>query len=231
MSARVLIIEDDQYLARIMAKYLVAEGYEAHIAADGAVGLSEVESWDPDLLILDLMMPKVDGLEVCRRVRLTRRIPIIMVTARGEIEDRVQGLDLGADDYLVKPFAMKELLSRVRALFRRSGAEPADRERVIAFPDLTIRPAKYEVTVADQVIPLTPKEFELLVLLAANPGQVLTREQLLERVWGYDYFGEPRTVDVHIKRLRSKLDSGGVSHTYIQTVWGVGYKFEVCDRE
>ncbi|MGE5561532.1 MAG: response regulator transcription factor [Chloroflexota bacterium] len=226
-----LIVEDDQYLARIMAKYLVAEGYETRIAADGAAGLAEVDAWDPDLVVLDLMLPKVDGLEVCRRIRITRRMPIIMVTARGEVEDRVQGLDLGADDYLVKPFAMKELLSRVRALFRRAGGEPADRERTLTFPGLTIRPAKYEVTVAEQTVPLTPREFELLVLLANNPGQVLTREQLLERVWGYDYFGEPRTVDVHIKRLRSKLEAGGAPHTYIQTVWGVGYKFEVVDRE
>lgn len=231
MNARVLIIEDDQYLARIIAKYLVAEGYEARIAGDGAAGLAAVESWDPDLIILDLMLPKLDGLEVCRRVRLTRRTPIIIVTARGEVEDRVQGLDLGADDYLVKPFAMKELLSRVRALFRRAGADQADRERVLAFPGLTIRPEKYETTVADRPVALTPKEFELLVCLASTPGRVFTREQLLERVWGYDYFGEPRTVDVHIKRLRGKLEEAGAPHTYIQTVWGVGYKFEVGDRE
>lgn len=218
------MIEDDVELAELMAVYLRGAGFQVRTAATGHEGVSTAAAWSPHLIVLDLMLPGMDGWEVCRQVRRVSRKPILMVTARGDEEDRVRGFEEGADDYIVKPFLPRELVARVKAHLRRF-REPAaaPEHQRIEFPRLILDRGSYELYVHEHLVPLTPKEFELLWLLAANPGRAFPRELLLERVWGFDA-GDARTLEVHISRLREKL---GPAKAWVKTVWGVGYKFEV----
>lgn len=220
---KILIVDDDVRIAELMRLYLVKEGYETREALSGDGAVAEFRRWRPGLVVLDLMLPGMDGYEVCREIRKDSNVPIIMLTAKGETFDKVLGLELGADDYIVKPFEPKEFLARIKAVLRRYERRE-DSSRIIEMPNLEINPATYQVTYRGAVLELPPKEFELLHFLAANAGNVYTRDQLLNKVWGYDFMGDSRTVDVHIKRLREKMpaeDAWG-----IKTVWGVGYKFE-----
>ncbi|MEW8957664.1 MAG: response regulator transcription factor [Moorella sp. (in: firmicutes)] len=221
---RILVADDEGGLRQLVRLYLEKEGMEVDEAATGRQALTRLEEAEYDLLILDLMMPDGDGWSVCREVRRKSDLPIIMLTARGEETDRLLGFDLGADDYVVKPFSPRELVARVKALLRRTGAgQPEDGE--LSFPGLSINIPGREVMVEGRpVTNLTPKEFDLLLFLARHPGQVMSRERILEKVWGYDFYGDLRTVDTHIKNLREKL---GRERGFITTVWGVGYKFEV----
>ena len=223
----ILIADDDPVVHESLGLYLESEGYEHQSAYDGQQALEMVESLHPDLIVLDLMMPRVSGIDVCRTVRQTSTLPIIMLTAKGEEIDRILGLELGADDYIVKPFSPREVLARIKAVLRRFSEKTGDEDSsIIRLPQLEISLENYQVKAAGKVIPCTPKEVEILHMLTSNVGQVFSREQILSRVWGYDYFGDTRTVDVHVKRLREKLQ--GVSDKWeIKTVWGVGYKFEV----
>jgi DNA-binding response OmpR family regulator len=223
--ANILIVEDDTNINTIIKMYLEKEGYTIASAYDGESGIRLFGQGNYDLVILDIMLPIVSGYEVCRRIREKGRTPVIMLTARGDTADKVAGLEMGADDYIVKPFEMQELLARVKAVLRRSG-EYESKPVKLAFSDLEIDLASYTVTADGQTMELPPKEMELLSFLAANKNTVFTREQLLEKVWGYNYFGDSRTVDVHIKRLREKLPQDS-PFWQIKTVWGVGYKFEV----
>jgi DNA-binding response OmpR family regulator len=220
---RVLIIEDDQVLARLMTLYLQNAGFAVAVAASGGEGLRQAEVWSPHLVLLDLMIPGLDGWEVCRQIRQFSRIPILMVTALGEEEDRLRGFAEGADDYVVKPFLPRELVARVKAHIRRASAPPATpgRER-IDYPGFALNRERFTLHLQGKPVELTPKEFELLWLLAANPGRAFARDLLLERVWGFDA-GDARTLEVHVSRLREKL---GPHKGWIRTVWGVGYKFE-----
>ena len=223
---KILIVEDEKKIARFLELELTHEGYEVETANDGRTGLDKALADDPDLLILDLMLPELSGIEVCRRLRHQSDVPIIMLTAKDETFDKVLGLELGADDYVAKPFDMKELVARIKAVSRRfQPAEPTDHQLV--FPGLTINIDQYTVMYMGKELEMPPKELELLHFLASHPGIVFTREQLLEHVWGYDYFGDSRTVDVHVKRLREKLTDGERMGWQIKTVWGVGYQFEV----
>ena len=225
-NTKVLIIEDDGNIAELLRLYLEKDGYEPHIAADGAEGLDMFEKVEPDIVLLDIMLPVMDGWEVCRRIREKSKTPIIMLTAKGELNDRVMGLDNGADDYITKPFEMKELLARVRAVLRRSRGEEPEKPKKLVFDKLVVDIGSYELLVDGKRVDAPPKELELLYHMASEPNKVFTRNQLLDEVWGFDYFGDSRTVDVHIKRLREKLE--GVSDKWnIHTVWGVGYKFEL----
>ncbi len=223
----ILIADDDPVVHESLGLYLDAEGFGHVSAYDGAQALEMAGSEQPDLMILDLMMPKMPGADVCRTVRKTSKLPIIMLTAKGEEIDRIIGLELGADDYIVKPFSPREVLARIRAVLRRF-SEPQNEEEsaVIRFPQLEISLSNYQVKAQGQVIACTPKEVEILYMLTASAGQVFSREQILSRVWGYDYFGDTRTVDTHIKRIRQKLPQSGVPWG-LRTVYGVGYKFEV----
>ena len=226
---RILIADDDGNIAELISLYLTKEGYEVRKAADGREALQLVNSFNPNLLILDIMMPELDGYEVCREVRKTSQVPIIMLTAKGETFDKVLGLELGADDYMVKPFDTKELIARVKAVLRRleSKGETTNTKKLM-YPELVINLSNYSVTFHDKEIEMPPKELELLFFLAANPNQVFTREQLLNQIWGYEYYGDTRTVDVHIKRIREKINGEDENLGWsIKTVWGVGYKFEV----
>jgi len=227
MAGRVLVIEDDGNIAELLRLYLEKEGFTVSIAKDGGQGVEEAASFRPNLIILDIMLPVLDGWGVCREIRRTSNVPIIMLTAKGETFDKVTGLELGADDYLVKPFEPKELIARIHAVLRRYGEdEPESTEKRLSFDKLTINLDSYELLVDGQKIDTPPKELELLFHLASTPNRVYTRNQLLDEVWGFDYFGDSRTVDVHIKRLREKLE--GVSDQWsLKTVWGVGYKFEL----
>ena len=222
----ILICDDDPVVHESLGLYLSSEGYEHQSAYDGQQALEMVESLHPDMVVLDLMMPRMSGIDVCRTIRQTSSIPIIMLTAKGEEIDRILGLELGADDYIVKPFDMKELVARIKAVIRRFQAADAP-EKELVFPGLTINISQYTVTYMGKPLEMPPREIELLYFLASHPGMVFTREQLLEQVWGYDYFGDSRTVDVHVKRLREKLSGGEELGWQIKTVWGVGYKFEV----
>ena len=228
---KILIVDDDSNIADLISLYLMKECYETRIVGDGEAALSAVGSFEPDLILLDLMLPGMDGYQVCREVRSSKDTPIIMLSAKGEIFDKVLGLEMGADDYMEKPFDSKELVARVKAVLRRyhkQAPEPADNnEKIVGYPDLIINLTNYSVTYKGSRIDMPPKELELLHFLASHPNQVFTREQLLEQVWGYDYFGDSRTVDVHVKRLREKLTEGEKLGWQIKTVWGVGYKFEV----
>ena len=222
----ILICDDDPVVHESLSIYLDAEGYEHISAYDGEQALKMVEERRPDLMILDLMMPKMSGIDVCRTIRLTKSLPIIMLTAKSEEIDRILGLELGADDYIVKPFSPREVLARIKAVLRRF-SEPAQQdESIIRFPQLEINLSNYQVKSGDKVIACTPKEVEILHMLAARAGQVFSREQILSHVWGYDFFGDTRTVDTHIKRIRQKLPQEGVPWA-LKTVYGVGYKFEV----
>lgn len=226
MPKTVLIVEDDRNIADLLRLYLEKEGYEVAIALDGLRGVEQFHAVDPSLVLLDVMLPGMDGWGVCRTIRAESKVPIIMLTAKSETEDKVAGLKQGADDYITKPFEMKEVLARIEAVLRRSGIEPERAARRLVFDKLIIDMDAFELTVADKKVPTPPKEMELLYHLASTPNRVYTRNQLLDEVWGFDYFGDTRTVDVHIKRLREKLE--GVSDKWeLKTVWSVGYKFEV----
>ena len=222
---KIMIVDDDANICELVRLYLEKEGYETVICLDGARALEEFHHSKPDLAVLDIMMPKVDGMSVCREIRKTSDMPIIMLTAKGETFDKVLGLELGADDYMVKPFEGKELVARVKAVLRRYLKEE-DEEKKIEYNNLSINLSNYELIVGGKVLDTPPKELELLYFLASHPNRVFTREELLEDVWGFDYYGDSRTVDVHVKRLRGKLE-GMEEDWQLKTVWGVGYKFEV----
>jgi len=225
MANKVLIVEDDGNIAELLHLYLEKEGFETAVAGDGLKGLELFGSFAPDLVLLDIMLPGMDGWAVCRKIRESSKIPIIMLTAKGETTDKVTGLEMGADDYIVKPFEMKEVLARIHAVMRRYG-DGGPEEKKLTFDKLVINLDSYELIVDGRRVDTPPKELELLFHLASSPNRVFTRNQLLDEVWGFDYFGDSRTVDVHIKRLREKLE--GVSDKWcLKTVWGVGYKFEV----
>ena len=223
---RILIVDDDENIAELISLYLTKECFDTKIVFNGEDALSTFETYEPNLILLDLMLPGIDGYQVCREIRAKSGVPIIMLSAKGEIFDKVLGLELGADDYMVKPFEPKELLARVKAVLRRSDTKESNVEKEIVFPNLTINLSNYELKINGNIVEVPPKELELLYFLASNPNRVFTREQLLEEVWGFDYFGDSRTVDVHIKRLREKLE-GVEANWQLKTVWGVGYKFEV----
>ena len=228
MAKTVLIVEDDQNIAELLKLYLEKEGYTAAVAADGGAGVDLFRKLQPDLVLLDVMLPVMDGWGVLRTIRQDSTVPVIMVTARGELSDKVSGLKMGADDYITKPFEMKEVLARVEAVLRRGGSaeEVAGSGKKLTFDKLVIDLEAFELIVDGKKVDTPPKEMELLFHLASSPNRVYTRNQLLDEVWGFDYFGDSRTVDVHIKRLREKLE--GVSQQWsLKTVWGVGYKFEV----
>ena len=226
MAKTVLIVEDDRNIADLLRLYLEKEGYTVVIAPDGMRGVEQFRTVHPSLVLLDVMLPGLDGWGVCRAIRAESQTPIIMLTAKSETEDTVNGLKQGADDYITKPFEMKEVLARIEAVLRRSGIEPEKSRRRLEFDKLIIDMDAFELTVDGKKVPTPPKEMELLYHLASTPNRVYTRNQLLDEVWGFDYFGDTRTVDVHIKRLREKLE--GVSDQWdLKTVWSVGYKFEV----
>ncbi len=227
MAKRALIVEDDSNIAELLRLYLGKDGFEVMIAPDGGKAESMFDLFTPDVVLLDIMLPVKDGWQVCRDIRAKSAVPIIMLTAKGETTDKITGLDMGADDYVTKPFDVKELIARVHAVMRRSDNDgPA--EKKLTFDKLIINLDSYELVVNGVKIDTPPKEMELLYHLAASPNRVFTRNQLLDEVWGFDYFGDSRTVDVHIKRLREKLE--GVSDKWcLKTVWGVGYKFEVTE--
>ncbi len=226
---KILIVDDDNNIAELISLYLLKEFFECKIVNDGYAALEAAKSFSPDLILLDIMLPGIDGYEVCRELRKTSNVPIIMLSAKGEVFDKVLGLELGADDYIIKPFDSKEMVARVKAVLRRyqtpAETAPASDEKIVRFPDLEINMSNYAVTYCGSPVEMPPKELELLHFLASSPNQVFTREQLLDNIWGYEYMGDTRTVDVHIKRLREKLK--GNSNWNIATVWGVGYKFEV----
>ncbi len=223
---KVLIADDDSNISELIKVYFEKDGFETVTARNGKEAVELFKSEAPSIVILDVMMPEMDGWQVCREIRRVSNIPIIMLTAKGETFDKVLGLELGADDYMVKPFDPKELIARVKAVLRRSETKETSTEKELVFPNLTINLTNYELKINGNITEVPPKELELLYFLASNPNRVFTREQLLERVWGFDYFGDSRTVDVHIKRLREKLE-GAESNWQLKTVWGVGYKFEV----
>lgn len=227
MATKLLVVDDDVNICDLLKIYFENEGYEVKTAADGAEGVTAFKMYDPDLVLLDIMMPKKDGWQVCREIREISSKPVIMITAKGEIFDKVLGLELGADDFVVKPFDMKELSARVKAVLRRYQTQGTRRDSdVIKFDNIEISHEKFELKLRGKPVDVPPKELELLYFLASNFNHVFTRDQLLDKVWGFDYLGDSRTVDVHIKRLREKLD--GVSDKWIlKTVWGVGYKFEL----
>ena len=225
MLRKVLIVEDDKNIADLLRLYLEKEPMECQVANDGLTGLDKFHQFQPDLVLLDIMLPGMDGWSVCKKIRETSKVPVIMLTAKGELEDKVSGLEMGADDYITKPFEMKEVLARIHAVLRRFGEEQQTEKR-LSFDKLVINLDSYELLVDGKRVDTPPKELELLFHLASAPNRVFTRNQLLDEVWGFDYFGDSRTVDVHIKRLREKLE--GVSEQWcLKTVWGVGYKFEV----
>lgn len=226
---KILIVDDDSNIADLISLYLMKECYETRIVGDGEAALAAVSAFEPDLLLLDLMLPGMDGYQVCREVRSSKDTPIIMLSAKGEIFDKVLGLEMGADDYMEKPFDSKELVARVKAVLRRyhkqqNVAVAESNDKIVAYPDLTINLTNYSVTYMGEPIDMPPKELELLYCLASNPGRVFTREQLLDQIWGYEYVGDTRTVDVHIKRIREKLHDN--ENFKISTIWGIGYKFE-----
>lgn len=226
MAIKILIVEDDSNIADLLRLYLEKEGYEISIASDGGKGVESFRRVQPDLVLLDIMLPVLDGWGVCRAIRAESKTPVIMLTAKGETEDKVSALKQGADDYVTKPFEMPELLARIEAVLRRSGTVPEKNSKRLVFDKLVIDMDSFELTVDGKKIPTPPKEMELLYHLASTPNRVYQRNKLLDEVWGFDYFGDTRTVDVHIKRLREKLE--GVSDQWsLKTVWGVGYKFEV----
>lgn len=230
---KILIVDDDDNIAELISLYLTKECFETRTVGDGESAISEFKEFNPDLILLDIMLPGMDGYDVCREIRKTSTKPIIMLSAKGEVFDKVLGLELGADDYIIKPFDSKELVARVKAVLRRYREIPAPQTDSgdthstgpVEFPYLVINQANYTVTYKNRIVDMPPKEFELLFFLASSPNQVFTREQLLNNIWGYDYVGDTRTVDVHIKRLREKLTDN--EYWSISTVWGIGYKFEV----
>lgn len=223
VETKVLIVDDDSNICDLIELYFQKEGYKSYKTYNGKDALKVFNEKQIDIIVLDIMMPQMDGYEVLKEIRKTSQVPVVMLTAKGETFDRVLGLELGADDYIVKPFEPKELVARVRAVLRRY--KPQTQKRAIEFHDLIVDADSYIVTYKNNVIEMPPKEFELLYFLASNPNKVFTRDQLLYEVWGYDYPGDSRTVDVHVKRIREKLEEG--NEWQVKTVWGVGYKFEV----
>ena len=227
MATKILIVDDDLNICEVLKIYLTKAGYDVKTAADGVEAVDTFRTYEPDLVLLDIMMPRKDGWQVCREIREQSAKPIIMLSAKGEVFDKVLGLELGADDFMVKPFDMKEVEARIKAVLRRYNARDSfNSDEVIRFDNLEISKQKYELKLGGKVVDVPPKELELLYFLTSNANRVFTRDQLLDKVWGFDYLGDSRTVDVHVKRLREKLE--GVSDKWIlKTVWGVGYKFEV----
>lgn len=229
---KILIVDDDENIAELISLYLTKECFDTSIVNDGESALKEFERYQPNLILLDLMLPGIDGYEVCRQIRRTSEIPIIMLSAKGETFDKVLGLELGADDYIIKPFDSKEMVARVKAVLRRFKSNTATTEEVsdkptgeyVKYPDLIISISNYSVTYMGESIEMPPKELELFYFLASHPNQVFTREQLLDHIWGYEYIGDTRTVDVHVKRIREKISDHPAWQ--ISTVWGIGYKFE-----
>ena len=227
---RILIVDDDNNIAELISLYLTKECYDTQIVNDGEAALAAVDSYNPNLILLDLMLPGIDGYQVCREVRAKNNIPIIMLSAKGEIFDKVLGLELGADDYIMKPFDSKELVARVKAVLRRYHPIKVETSHVVEmkcveYPDLVVNLSNYSVLYMGKPVDMPPKELELLYFLASSPNQVFTREQLLDHIWGYEYIGDTRTVDVHVKRLREKIKDH--ESWQLSTVWGIGYKFEV----
>ena len=223
---RILVVDDEPHIVELVRYNLTQEGFDVSVAYDGHEALEKARQDAPDLVILDLMLPYVDGLEVCRHIRRDSAVPILMLTAKDSEQDRVLGLDLGADDYVTKPFSPRELVARVRAILRRSAKETDPDETPLAVGDLALDPTTHEVRLAGRLIGLTTKEFNLLQLLMRHPNQVFTRDFLLENIWGYEYFGSTRTVDMHISRLREKIEDDPDAPTFIMTVRGVGYKIK-----
>ncbi len=235
---KLLVVDDDPNICELIELYFMKEGYEVKACHEGDKAVDAFRDFDPDIILLDLMLPGMDGYDICREIRKESSVPIIMLTARGETLDRVVGLELGADDYIPKPFEPKEVIARVKAVLRRTEIASDSREdkqvEYIEYPGLKVNISSYNVEIADEKIEMPPKELELLFFLATHPDRVFTREQLLGNVWGYDFFGESRTVDVHIKRIREKIeavDVDGKLPWVIETVWGVGYKFETAEEE
>ena len=227
MDTKILVVDDDNNISELLKVYFTNEGYEVKTASDGVEGISYFKMYEPDIVLLDIMLPKKDGWQVCREIREMSSKPIIMITAKGEVFDKVLGLELGADDFLVKPFDMKELSARVKAVLRRYQAHSTpDDDEVVKFENIEISRQKYELKLKGKSVDIPPKELELLYFLASNYNRVFTRDQLLDKVWGFDYLGDSRTVDVHVKRLREKLE-GASDKWILKTVWGVGYKFEL----
>lgn len=225
-SGKILVVDDDLNICELLRLYIEKEGFSVVTANDGVEALRLFEKESPELIMLDIMLPGLDGWQVCREVRKTSQCPIIMLTAKGEVFDKVLGLELGADDYVVKPFEAKEVVARIRAVLRRTGKSDGSEVKEVKWDKLSINLTNYELKVNGVQVDTPPKEMELLFHLASNPNRVFTRDQLLDEVWGFDYYGDSRTVDVHVKRLREKID--GVSDKWeLKTVWGVGYKFEV----
>ncbi|NLL63677.1 MAG: response regulator transcription factor [Ruminococcaceae bacterium] len=223
---RILVVDDDANICELLRLYMEKEGFSVTIANDGETAVRVFSEVNPDIVILDIMLPKMDGWQVCREIRKISDKPIIMVTAKGETFDKVLGLELGADDYVVKPFDTKEIMARVKAVLRRTVVANEEEAKQVEYEDLSINLTNYEMKVKGEVISTPPKELELIFHLASNPNRVFTRDQLLDEVWGFDYYGDSRTVDVHVKRLREKLED--ISPKWaIKTVWGVGYKFEI----
>ena len=223
---KIMIVDDDENISELLRLYLEKDGYTVQIAEDGEVALREFDVFEPDLMLLDIMMPKVDGYKVLEEVRKKSDIPVIMITAKGESFDKLQSFELGVDDYIVKPFDAKEVLARIKAIWRRLGSAAEEKLR-IEYNNLIIDKVAFEVKINGETVDMPPKELELLFHLASNPNKVYTRDQLLDEVWGFEYYGDSRTVDVHIKRLREKLDAAQEENWVLKTVWGVGYKFEV----
>ncbi|MBQ7038769.1 MAG: response regulator transcription factor [Clostridia bacterium] len=223
---KIMVVDDDSNICELLRLYLNKEGFETIIVGNGEEAVARFETDKPDLILLDVMMPQLDGWQVCRKIRKKSDCPIIMLTAKGELFDKVLGLELGADDYIVKPFEAKEVIARIKAVLRRSGLSQKEKIKEVSYDKLYINMENYELRVNGKQIDTPPKEMELIYHLASNPNRVYTRDQLLDEVWGFEYYGDSRTVDVHVKRLREKLD--GISEEWtLKTVWGVGYKFEV----
>ncbi|MBQ3083853.1 MAG: response regulator transcription factor [Clostridia bacterium] len=226
--SRILVVDDEQNICELLTLYLTKEGYTVETAADGEEAVQKNTTFNPDLVLLDIMLPKKDGWQVCREIRQTSNVPIIMLSAKGETFDKVLGLELGADDYVTKPFDTKEVMARIKTVLRRVGGLPDDARQEVEYPNLYVSLTNYKLVVGGKQVEAPPKEIELLYHLAKNPNRVFTRDQLLDEIWGFKYFGDSRTVDVHIKRIREKLE--GVSDRWaIRTVWGIGYKFEAVE--
>lgn len=223
---KVLIVDDNEQITSILAEYAKKEGYQPLVATDGETALDTFNEEQPDILLLDVMMPKIDGFSVCRQIRKISNVPIIMITARGEDFEKIMGLEIGADDYIVKPFSPGEVMARIKAIMRRIKGYETN-QQIFAYDNLKINLDDYTASVDDKILSLTKKEIEILWTLATNKDRVFSRDNLLNKLWGYDYFGDSRTVDSHIKRLRAKLDNFVHDSWEIKTIWGVGYKFEV----
>ena len=228
---KILIVDDDEHIAELISLYLTKECFDTRIEHDGQSAITAFKEYMPDVVLLDIMLPGKDGYQVCREIRMESNVPLIMLSAKTEVFDKVLGLELGADDYMIKPFDSKELVARVKALLRRANQTTSTTTggaEVVKFPDLTVNLSNYEVVYKGETLEMAPKEIELLYFLASSPNQVFTREQLLDNIWGYEYAGDTRTVDVHIKRIREKIHD---SDTWaLSTVWGIGYKFEVHSK-